>query len=98
MIFINPWAFYHLHSDDIPDITPHSNKELTYFLCAFCGYIISSIIFASLFYLCFTHTKGVLRSILILIDGVVIYPILMMCLIKLSIKIGEKIYKRKKLN
>jgi hypothetical protein len=94
MIFINPWASY--HSDDIPDLTPDSDEELVDFLCAICGYIISTIIYVILFYLCFVHAKGVLRCVLILIDSVVIYPILMICLVKLSFKIGEKIYKMKK--
>lgn len=96
MIFINPWAFY--HSDDIPDLTPDSDEELVDFLCAICGYIISSIIYVLLFRLCFTHTEGALRCILILIDSVVIYPILMICLLKLSFKIGDKINNRKKFN
>lgn len=96
MIFINPWASY--HSDDIPDLTPNSDEELVDFLCAICGYIISTIIYVILFYLCFVHTKDALRCILILIDSVVIYPILMICLVKLSFKIGDKIYNRKKIN
>lgn len=95
IFFINPWASY--HSDDIPDLTPKSDEELVDFLCAICGYIISSIIYVTLFYLCFAHTKDVLRCILILIDSVVIYPILMIYLVKLSFKIGDKINNRKKI-
>lgn len=92
MIFINPWAYY--HSYDIPDLT---NKEaLVYFLCTICGLIISSLIYLPLFYLCFFHTKGTLRSFLILIESAVIYPIILICLLKLSSKIGDKIYNRKK--
>ena len=96
MIFINPWASY--HSDDIPDLTPDSDEEWVDFLCAICGYIISTIIYAILFYLCFVHAKDVLRCILILIDSVVIYPIMMICLVKLLFKIGDKINNRKKFN
>lgn len=96
IFFINPWASY--HSDDIPDLTPNSDEELVDFLCAICGYIISTIIYVILFYLCFVHTKGVLRPILIMIDSIVVYPIIMICLVKLSFKIGDKIYKRKKFN
>lgn len=100
MIFINPWIFHNpriFHNPkNIPDLTPNSDEELVDFLCAICGYIISTIIYAILFYLCFVHAKGVLRCLLILIDNVVIYPILTICLVKLSFKIGEKIYKRKK--
>ena len=49
-----------------------------------------------LFYLCFTLTKGLLRPILITIDSAVIYPILTICLMKLSFKIGDKLYKKKR--
>lgn len=94
MIFINPWAFY--KPFQIPDLRPHNDKEFVGCLSGICGYMVSIIIYVMLFYLCFTHTEGALRCILILIDSVVIYPILMICLIKLSFKIGDKIYKRKK--
>ena len=94
MIFINPWMFY--HSNNIPDLTPHNDKELVGCLGAACGYIASIIIYAILFYLCFTHTEGALRCILIVIDSVIIFPIIMICLVKLSFKIGDKIYNKKK--
>ena len=94
MIFVNPWAFY--HPDDIPDLTPRDDEEMVGCLAGGCGFIISSIIYALLFYLCFTLTKGALRPILITIDSAVIYPILTICLTKLSFKIGEKIYKKKR--
>lgn len=94
MIFINPWAFY--HSDDIPDLNPQDDEEMVGCLAGACGAIISTIIYVSLFYLCFTFTKGALRPILVMIDSVVIYPILMIYLMKLSFKIGDKIYKKKR--
>ena len=94
MIFINPWASY--RPDDIPDLNPHDNKEMVGCLAGGCGFIVSSIIYVLLFYLCFTLTKGLLRPILILIDSAVIYPIITICLMKLSFKIGEKIYKKKR--
>lgn len=94
MIFINPWASY--HPDDIPDLTPHDDEEMVGCLAGACGYIVSSIIYVLLFYLCFNLTKGVLRPILILIDSAVIYPILTIYLMKSSFKIGDKIYKKKK--
>ena len=94
MIFINPWAFY--DPDDIPDLTPHDDEEMVGCLAGGCGYIVSSIIYVLLFYLCFNLTKGVLRPILILIDSAVIYPILTIYLMKLSFKIGDKIYKKKR--
>lgn len=94
MIFINPWASY--HSDDIPDLAPHDNEEMVRCLAGACGFIVSSIIYVLLFYLCFTLTKGVLRPILITIDSAVIYPTLTICLMKLSFKIGDKIYKNKR--
>ena len=94
MIFINPWASY--HPDDIPDLTPHDNEEMVGCLAGACGFIVSTIIYILLFYLCFTPTKGLLRPILITIDCVVIYPILTIYLVKLSFKIGDKIYKKKR--
>lgn len=94
MIFINPWASY--NQDDIPDLTPRSDEEMVECLAGACGAIISSIIYASLNYLCFTLTEGELRLILVFIDSAVIYPIIMICLMKLSFKIGDKIYKKKR--
>ena len=94
MIFINPWASY--HPDDIPDLNPHSDEEMVGCLAGGCGFIISSIIYVSLFYLCFNLTKGLLRPILILIDSAVIYPIITIFMMKLSFKIGDKTYKKKR--
>ena len=95
MIFINPWASY--HPNDIPDLNPHDNEEMMGCLAGACGFIVSTIIYILLFYfLCFTLTEGFLRPILITIDCVVIYPILTIYLVKLSFKIGEKIYKKKR--
>lgn len=94
MIFINPWASY--RPEDIPDLNPHSDEEMVGCLAGGCGFIVSSIIYVLLFYLCFNLTKGLLRPILILIDSAVIYPIIIICLMKLSFKIGDKIYKKKR--
>ena len=94
MIFINPWVFY--DADDIPDLTPRDDEEMVGCLACACGYIVSTIIYVSIFYLCFTLTKGVLRPILVMIDSVVIYPLLMIHLVELSVKIGDKIYKKKR--
>ena len=93
MIFINPWAFY--HPDDIPNLTPQDDEEMVGCLGTACGYIVSTIIYVLLAYLCFTLTKGVLTQILFLIDSVGIYPITMIYLVNLSSKIGDKIYKKK---
>lgn len=96
MIFINPWVFY--HRDDIPDLTPHDDEEMVGCLAGACGFIVSTIIYVVLFYLCFTFTKGALITLLvIMINSLVIYPILLICLMKLSFKIGDKIYKKKRL-
>ena len=96
-MFINPWAYYQIHEPDkIPDLNPHNDEEMVGCLAGACGFIVSSIIYVLLFYLCFTLTKGVLRPILITIDSTVIYPILTICLMKLSFKIGDKIYKKKR--
>ena len=94
MIFINPWASY--HPNDIPDLNPHDNEEMVGCLAGACGFIVSTIIYILLFYLCFTLTKGLLRPILIAIDCVVIYPILTIYLVKLLFKIGDKLYKKKR--
>jgi len=92
MIFINPWISY--YPDDIPDLNPDSDEEAVGCLAGGCGFIISSIIYMLLLYLCFNFTEGVLRPILFLIDSIVIYPIVTICLMKLSFKIGDKIYKK----
>lgn len=94
MIFINPWAFY--NADDIPDLTPHDDEEMVGCLSGACGAIIASVIYVLIFYLCFNLTEGVLRPILVLIDSAVIYPILIIYLMNLSFKIGDKIYKKKR--
>ena len=91
MIFINPWASY--DPDDIPDLTPHDDEEMVGCLAGVCGFIVSTIIYVLLFNLCWNLTEGTLRPILIFIDSAVIYPILTICLMKLSFKIGDKLYK-----
>lgn len=95
-MFINPWASY--KSESIPDLTSHTDEEAVWCLAGGCGFIVSTIIYILLFYLCFTltNTKGWLTPILCLIDSAVIYPILTICLMKLSFKIGDKIYKKKR--
>ena len=93
-MFINPWAFY--NPDDIPNLTPRDNEEIMGCLAGTYGFIVSTIIYMLLCYLCFNLTKGLLRPILITIISAVIYPILTICLMKLSFKIGDKIYKKKR--
>ena len=94
MVFINPWVSY--KAEDIPDLTPHTDEEAVGCLTGGCGFIVSTIIYVLLFYLYFNLTKGLLRPILITIDSAVIYPILTIYLMKLSFKIGDKIYKKKR--
>lgn len=91
MIFINPWASY--HPDDIPDLTPHDDEEMVGCLAGVCGFIVSTIIYVLIFNLCWNLTESMLRPILIFIDSAVIYPIVTICLMKLSFKIGDKLYK-----
>lgn len=93
-MIINPWIFY--RPDDIPDLTPRDDEEMVGCLAGACGAVVSTIIYVLLMYLTFNFTEGVLRYILFLIDGAVIYPTLMICLMRLSFKIGDKIYKKKK--
>lgn len=95
MIFINPWIIFY-DTDDIPNLTPDFDEEMVGYLAGACGAIISSIIYVLLFHLCFTLTEGMLRQILVMIDSAVIYPIIMIYLMKLSFKIGDKIYKKKR--
>ena len=99
MIFINPWIFY--DPDDIPDLNPHNDEEAVGCLAGVCGYIIASAIFVWLMYFILNfRLNGIISTdvhfILILINCIIIYPILTICLMKLSFKIGDKIYKRKR--
>lgn len=94
MIFINPWASY--YPDDIPDLNPHDDEDMVGCLASGCGFIVSTIIYVLLIYLCFTLSEGLLKQILFLIVSAVIYPIITIYLTKLSFKIGDKIYKKKR--
>ena len=100
-MFINPWVFY--DKDDIPDLTPHDDEEMVGCLAGACGYIIASAIFVWFmdFILNF-RLNGIISTnvyfILMLINCIIIYPILTICLMKLSFKIGDKIYKKKRNN
>jgi len=99
MIFINPWASY--DPDDIPDLNPQDNEEAIGCICGVCGYIIASAIFVWLMHFILNLRLNDIIStdvhfILILINCIIIYPILTICLMKLSFKIGDKIYKKKR--
>lgn len=100
MIFVNPWAYYD-PKDSILAPTPyshHKHKESEEgCLGAICGFIIATVIHVLLFCLCFTYTEGGLRGILMLIESIIIYPIMVICLINLSIKIEDKICNKNKL-
>ncbi len=99
MIIFNPWAFYDL--DDIPDLNPLDDEEMVGYLADGCGFIVSSIIFTLITYLLFSITESGYVNIhwipfLMFANCIVIYPILTILLMKLSFKIGDKIYKKKK--
>jgi len=94
MVFFNPWVWY--HSDDIPNLTPRDDEEMVGCLAGVCGWLVSTIIYVLIFYLCFNLAEGELRPILVMIDSIVIYPILMIYLMELSFKIGDKISKKKR--
>lgn len=101
MIFINPWVFY--DSDDIPDLNPQDDDEARGCICGVCGYIIASAIFVWLMYFILDFKlNGIIstdvHAILMLITCIIIYPILIIILMKLSFKIGDKIYEKKKNN
>jgi len=93
-MFINPWIWY--KPEDIPDLTPHSDEEAVGCLAGGCAFIIASTIFAWLMYFILNlKLNDIISSdahcILILITCIIIYPILTICLMKLSFKIGDKI-------
>lgn len=97
-MFINPWASY--KSEDIPDLTPHSDEEAVGCLAGGCGFIIASAIFAWFMYFILNlKLNDIINTdaycVLILINCIIIYPILTICLMKLSFKIGDKLYKKK---
>ena len=99
MIFINPWIFY--DPDDIPDLTPQDDEEEIGCICGVCGYIIASAIFVWLMHFILDFKlNGIISTdvyfILMLINCIIIYPILTIILMKLSFKIGDKIYKKKR--
>ena len=89
MIIFIPWENYNAEDTSILDSNP--DEEAVGCLAMCCGYIVSFIIYVLLFYLCCILTKDVLRLSLIMIDSLVIYPILMIYLTELSVKIGDKI-------
>ena len=96
MIFTNPWAYYQIHdTDKIPDLNPHNDEEVIGCLAGACGFIISSIVFALITYLLFSitvseHINRKWLPLLILANGIVIYPILTILLMKLLFKIADK--------
>lgn len=99
MVFINPWASY--HTDDIPDLNPQDDEEAVGCLSGSCGYIIASAIFIYVMYFILDLRLNDIIStdvhfIMMLIICVIIYPILTICFMKLSFKIGDKIYKKKR--
>ena len=99
MIFINPWASYDV--DDIPDLNPQDDDEARGCICGACGFIIASAIFGWLMHFILNfRLNGIISTdvhfILILINCIIIYPILTIILMKLSFKIVEKIYKKKR--
>lgn len=95
MIFINPLVYYGSISSPNFDNDGEESKGC---LGAACGFIASVIIFASLLYLCLTLTESILQPILIAVDSVIIFPIMVICLTILTIRIENKINNRKKFN
>lgn len=98
-MFINPWVF--CDSDDIPDLTPHDDEEMTGCLASTCGFIISATVFALLMHFILDLRLNNIIStdvhfIFILINCIIIFPILTIILMKLPFKIGDKIYKKKR--
>ena len=97
MIFINPWAYYQIHEPDkIPDLNPHNDEEMVGCLAGACGSIIASIIFALITHLLFSITgRGYINihwlPFLMFANCILIYPILIILLMKLSFKIADKI-------
>ena len=99
MIFINPWTSY--DPDDIPDLNPQDDEEAIGCICGVCGYIIASAIFVWLMHFILNlRLNGIISTdahfMLMLINCIIIYLILTIILMKLSFKIGDKIYKKKR--
>jgi hypothetical protein len=99
MVCINPWASY--HQDDFLDLNPQDEDEARGCICGVCGYIIASAIFVWLMFFILDFKLNSIIStdvhfILILINCIIIYPILTIILMKLSFKIEDKIYKKKR--
>ena len=98
MAFVNPWAYYDPKDSVLaPNFDSYTKDEEQGYLGTFCGFIIATIIYAPLFYLCFIHIKGTLWLFLILMGITAMYPILIILLVELSIKIESKIRNKKKL-
>ena len=102
MAFVNPWAYYDpkdsVLAPNYHSYTPsfYTKDEEQGYLGTFCGFAIATIIVAPLFYLCFTHIKGTLWLFLILMGITVTYPILIILLVKLSIKTENKMRRNRK--
>lgn len=102
MVFINPWAYYQIHEPDkIPDLNPRDDDEAVGCLAGGCGFIIASAIFVWLMHFILNLKLNDIINrdvyfILILVNCIIIYPILIICLMKLSFKIGDKLYKKKR--
>lgn len=87
MAFVNPWAYYNPKDSVLAPNFFYTKDEEQGYLGTFCGLVIATIIVAPLFYLCVTHIKDTLWLFLILMVITAIYPILIICLVELSIKI-----------
>lgn len=99
MAFVNPWAYYDPKDSILaPNFYSYPKDEEQGYLGTFCGFVIATIIVAPLFYLCVTHIKGTLWLFLILMGITAVYPILIICLVELSVKIENKIRNKKKIS
>ena len=96
-MFINPWIFY--HPDDIPDLIPRDDDEARGCFAGICAYVLASAVFIWLMNLLLDFKLNNVLSIdvycvLLLVNCVIIYPILIIILMKLSFKIADKFNKK----
>lgn len=100
MIFINPWASYHL--DNIPNLNPQNDDEARGCLGGIISFCVSSLIFVIMMYFTYKLKSNEIINMdimmLLFIINVIIYVVLIFAFMNLSFKIVDKINKNKRSN
>ena len=98
MIFINPWASYHL--DNIPNLNPQNDDEARGCLGGIISFCVSSLIFVIMMYFTYKLKSNEIINMdimmLLFIINVIIYVVLIFAFMNLSFKIVDKINKNKR--